>query len=120
MKFSEYVKQTLQSDVANVKQRKSQKEILQGYTVEEQGIPDISESYITFRSPDGKSFSLNKSLLSRHILLLGGIGVGKTNTFNHLIHELFKKDYSETKDNVTVIFDTKEIFSGSSILPEIL
>lgn len=110
MKFSEYVKQTLQSDVANVKQRKSQKEILQGYTVEEQGIPDISEPYITFRAPDGKSFSLNKSLLSRHILLLGGIGVGKTNTFNHLIHELFKKDYSETKDNVTVIFDTKGDF----------
>ena len=111
MKFSEYIEQFLQENIIEEKnKKKSNKEILQGYIVAEQKIPDIAEPYITFKSQKGDKFSLNKNLLSRHILLLGGIGVGKTNTFNHLIRELFSKNYSETKNNVTVIFDTKGDF----------
>lgn len=110
MNFEEFIQQSVKKSTEDQVGKRSNKEILQGYTISEQGIPDIPESYITFRSPKGDSFSLSRGLLSRHILLLGGIGVGKTNTFNHLIRELFTKDYSETKDNVTVIFDTKGDF----------
>lgn len=110
MEFEEFIKQSLRDTAKETNRIKSNKEILQGYTVSEQEIPDIPNPYITFRSPKGKGFSLNKKLLSRHILLLGGIGVGKTNTFNHLIRELFMKDNRETEENVTVIFDTKGDF----------
>lgn len=110
MNFEEFIQQSVQNGTKDSAGKRSNKEILQGYTISEQGIPDISERYITFRSPDGSQFSLSRGLLSRHILLLGGIGVGKTNTFNHLIRDLFTKEYSETKDNVTVIFDTKGDF----------
>lgn len=41
--------------------------------------------------------------LSRHMLLLGGIGTGKSNAFNHLIKALRR---TMTQDDVMVIFDT--------------
>lgn len=110
MDFREFIDRSLQADKKIDNKKKSHKEILQGYTIANQSIPQIEKPYITFHSKDGSSFSLNKSLLSRHILLLGGIGVGKTNTFNHLLRDLFGKDNEEVKDNVTVIFDTKGDF----------
>lgn len=110
MDFREFIDQTLQAGKEEDNKKKSHKEILQGYTISNQPIPQIENPYITFMSKDGSNFSLNKSLLSRHILLLGGIGVGKTNTFNHLLKDLFGKRIEEIKDNVTVIFDTKGDF----------
>ena len=47
------------------------------------------------------------SLLSRHILLLGGIGTGKSNAFNFLIRDCLG---SLTTDDVVIIFDTKGDF----------
>lgn len=110
MDFREFIDQSLKTDKEKDNKKSSYKEILQGYTIANQPIPQIEKPYITFNSNDGSSFSLNKSLLSRHILLLGGIGVGKTNTFNHLLRDLFEKRIEEVKDNVTVIFDTKGDF----------
>lgn len=110
MDFREFIDQSLQACKEKDDKKSSHKEILQGYTIANQPIPQIDKAYITFKSNDGSSFSLNKSLLSRHILLLGGIGVGKTNTFNHLLRDLFSKSVEEIKDNVTVIFDTKGDF----------
>ena len=83
MEFREFIDRSLQNSKEEDSKKNSHKEILQGYTIANQPIPQIDKAYITFNSKDGSSFSLNKSLLSRHILLLGGIGVGKTNTFNH-------------------------------------
>ena len=110
MDFREFIDRSLQDNKEKDNKKNSHKEILQGYTIANQAIPQIEKPYITFHSKDGNSFSLNKPLLSRHILLLGGIGVGKTNTFNHLLRDLFGKGIEEVKDNVTVIFDTKGDF----------
>ena len=45
--------------------------------------------------------------LSRHMLLLGGIGTGKSNAFNLIIRQLRR---TMTQDDVMVIFDTKGDF----------
>lgn len=47
---------------------------------------------------------ISEDLLSKHILLLGGIGSGKTSTINTLTYELRAR---MTGDDVMVIFDTK-------------
>ena len=53
------------------------------------------------------SFTLSENLLSRHLLLVGGIGSGKTNTFNHIMRSLS----SQLKQNdVMIVFDTKGDF----------
>ena len=50
---------------------------------------------------------LDEGLLSRHIMLLGGIGTGKTNAFYQLMRQLRG---SMTADDVMVVFDTKGDF----------
>lgn len=50
---------------------------------------------------------LSSDILSRHIMMLGGIGTGKTNTFFQMIDQL---RYSMNDDDVMVIFDTKGDF----------
>lgn len=47
------------------------------------------------------------SLLSRHIMLLGGIGTGKTNAFFQIVSQINK---NITPDDVMIIFDTKGDF----------
>jgi len=49
----------------------------------------------------------NDDLLSRHILFLGGIGTGKTNSFFQLINQL---RHQLTADDVMIIFDSKGDF----------
>lgn len=60
-------------------------------------------------SPDGKDLyvPVDDNLLSRHMMLLGGIGTGKTNAFNQIIGQL--RD-SMTRDDIMIIFDTKGDF----------
>lgn len=57
---------------------------------------------------DGASRPLNipvgEQMLSRHILMLGGIGTGKSNGFCHLIRNI---RHSMGSDDVMVVFDTK-------------
>lgn len=53
-------------------------------------------------SRDELCFSEN--LLSKHFLIIGGIGSGKTNLFKYIIHSLSE---SMTNQDVMVIFDTK-------------
>lgn len=50
---------------------------------------------------------LNEDLLSKHILLLGGIGMGKTNTIYQIIAQLRQ---NMTPNDVMLIFDTKGDF----------
>ena len=50
---------------------------------------------------------VDENLLSRHMVLLGGIGTGKTNTFNQIIGQLRQ---SMTQDDIMIIFDTKGDF----------
>lgn len=50
---------------------------------------------------------LDHDLLSRHMMLLGGIGTGKTNTFNQIIRQL---RHTMTQEDIMIIFDTKGDF----------
>ena len=52
--------------------------------------------------------------LSRHMLLLGGIGTGKSNAFNHIIKSIRR---TLTQDDVMVIFDTKGDFYNEFYRP---
>ena len=52
-------------------------------------------------------FILTEKLLSQHLLLLGGIGSGKTNTFNQILQSLIPQ---MTNRDVMLIFDTKGDF----------
>lgn len=49
----------------------------------------------------------NNDLLSRHILFLGGIGTGKTNSYFQLINQL---QHQLTENDVMIIFDSKGDF----------
>ena len=74
--------------------------------------PDISQQYI-FTLPgttnDGAEayLPITEATLSKHIMLLGGIGTGKSNAFYHIISRLQDKT---TANDVMVIFDTKGDF----------
>lgn len=57
---------------------------------------------------------LDNELLSKHVLLLGGIGSGKTNAMKHLISQLRN---NAAPDDVFVIFDTKGDFLRSFYRP---
>lgn len=62
---------------------------------------------LTGSTEDGTARSvipITEQLMSRHILLLGGIGSGKTNAFNFLVRNIRS---SIDKDDVVVIFDSK-------------
>ena len=50
---------------------------------------------------------VSENVLSRHLLLIGGIGTGKTNAFFQIVSQLKDK---LTKDDVMIIFDTKGDF----------
>lgn len=53
------------------------------------------------------NFVLNEKLLSQHLLLVGGIGSGKTNTLNHIINSISSQLGVQ---DVMIIFDTKGDF----------
>jgi hypothetical protein len=52
-------------------------------------------------------FSISEEMLSKHLLLVGGTGSGKTNLFYHIVKQL-KKNLN--KDDVMLIFDSKGDF----------
>ncbi|MCL2849926.1 MAG: type IV secretion system DNA-binding domain-containing protein [Micrococcales bacterium] len=60
-------------------------------------------------SPDGQmpTVPISHDVLSRHMMLLGGIGTGKTNAFLQIVYQL---RHTMTPDDVMIIFDTKGDF----------
>ncbi len=54
--------------------------------------------------PDKYYFSLNDRKLSKHILMLGGPGAGKTNVFKLILRQLREKQNS---NDIYIVFDTK-------------
>lgn len=66
---------------------------------------------ITFNGKNGDNlpdkFILTEKLLSQHLMLIGGIGSGKTNTFNQILQNIVPQ--LSAKD-VMIIFDTKGDF----------
>lgn len=53
------------------------------------------------------NFVMSESLFSQHLMLIGGIGSGKTNTFNQLLQDIVPQ---LTSKDVMIIFDTKGDF----------
>ncbi len=59
------------------------------------------------RAGQACTLPLSSDLLSKHVMLLGGIGSGKTNVFNQLISEI---NAGLSQNDVMIIFDTKGDF----------
>ena len=57
---------------------------------------------------------MDEELLSRHMMLLGGIGTGKTNAFYQIISQLRR---GMTDQDVMIVFDTKGDFYQSFYRP---
>lgn len=76
-------------------------------------IPSIktNKPQVVLNGTDGNGTSvaipLDSNILSKHIMLLGGIGTGKTNAFFQIINQLNR---NMTSDDVMIIFDTKGDF----------
>jgi len=66
---------------------------------------------IEFKGKNGMgmpdSFILTEKLLSQHLMLIGGIGSGKTNTFNQILGNIVPQ---LSAHDVMIIFDTKGDF----------
>ena len=72
--------------------------------------PDAPRSTVRIGGKhNGKSafFSISEEVLSKHVLLVGGTGSGKTNLFYHIVSQL-KSTLSQ--DDVMLIFDSKGDF----------
>lgn len=84
------------------------KTVLQGSTVEKNGLPPRASNPAvtlkgTFRGSRA-AFDLTEDVLSKHMMLIGGTGCGKSTLFYHLIHQIRAK---MTEQDVMIIFDTK-------------
>ncbi|MCM1236410.1 MAG: ATP-binding protein [Ruminococcus flavefaciens] len=55
-------------------------------------------------------FGISEDILSKHLLLVGGTGSGKTNLFYHVVKQL-KENLN--KDDVMLIFDSKGCASSA-------
>lgn len=60
------------------------------------------------------SFLLDEDILSKHSLLIGGTGCGKTTLFYHMISQVKQK---MTQDDVMIIFDSKGDFYSKFAAP---
>lgn len=72
--------------------------------------PDIPLAVVRIPGSFNKKptpFGLSKEMLSKHILLVGGTGSGKTNLFYHIVKQLKRK---MTEDDTLLIFDSKGDF----------
>lgn len=86
-------------------------DVIHGATYKD--IPVPSSCYKPIVTFYGKSdnartnFSINEDILSKHSLLIGGTGCGKTNLFFHFVSQIKKK---MTANDVMIIFDSKGDF----------
>ena len=70
-------------------------------------IPDNTKTIVSLPSKKGKVIRLTEEMLSKHLLFIGGIGCGKTNTINFCIDGIIR---NMNNDDVLIIFDTKGDF----------
>lgn len=83
------------------------KQSLYGSILSKSRPPYIQDAKVVIDGTSGgerATFSMTENMLSRHMMLIGGTGCGKTNTFFHLIRQIKS---SMTPDDVMIIFDTK-------------
>lgn len=82
--------------------------MLHGSTLDKNALPPRAERpFVTLTGVYGgkrASFDLTEDTLSKHMMLIGGTGCGKSTLFYHLIHQIRAK---MTEQDVMLIFDTK-------------
>ena len=61
--------------------------------------------FVLLGEKEGDQIPISKDLLSKHILVIGGIGTGKTNTINLLLRNLMG---TMNENDVMIIFDPKK------------
>ena len=84
--------------------------ILNGSLLQSNPFPQITNAKITIPGTYNNTscnLGLSNDILSKHVMLIGGTGCGKTNTFYHMVSSLKKQ---MTKDDVMIIFDSKDDF----------
>ena len=92
--------------------RNSKSEVINGNCLQNV-VPELPNEpcpvYLAGKSGYGQwaRVGLTKSILSKHIMLLGGIGTGKTNAFFQIVDQL---DHQIRPEDVVIIFDTKGDF----------
>lgn len=91
---------------ASLPENTMERRVLLGDSVHDRLAPPhtLSEALAAFYSPEGHAFGLDADRLSKHLLLLGGIGSGKTNAVNLLLSQLLRQ---LTGQDVMLIFDAK-------------
>ena len=85
-------------------------QIIFGTSVINNEPPTVKDPTVFFpgRAMTGQSgFQINDDIMSKHILLLGGSGCGKTNSFCYTVKALRE---SMNGEDIAIIFDTKGEF----------
>lgn len=62
------------------------------------------DAFVKLPDKRGVSFALTETMLSKHLLLLGGIGSGKTNVFNFILKDMIAH---QSNSDLIFVFDTK-------------
>lgn len=87
------------------------KNVIQGNSVSKNVLPGMPKnpSLILHGEFNGNpaSFGMGEDIISKHMMLVGGTGCGKSTLFYHIIEQLKKK---MTDDDVMIIFDSKGDF----------
>lgn len=87
------------------------KTVLQGNAVSKTGLPKASGTPALILKGEFNekpaSFGLGEDVISKHMMLVGGTGCGKSTLFYHIIEQLKRK---MTPDDVMIIFDSKGDF----------
>lgn len=91
-------------------------EIIDGDTFDKNPPKFIKNPLIKFEGEGVcQRIGFDENMLSTHVMILGGIGTGKSNTFYHAIKQLREK---MTDNDVVIIFDTKGDFLKRFKKPE--
>lgn len=111
---AEDTKSALEND--NIRMSK----VLFGNELHREDIPalNVDTPYITLNGKDGAGnpakIPFSEGTLGRHIMLIGGIGTGKTNAINQVLAQI-REVIQE--DSVAVVFDTKGDFLNTFYEP---
>ena len=87
-----------------------EQQVIFGTSVLDNRVVSAADGWIHFPGKGyggSTEFAIDNGILSKHLLLLGGSGCGKTNTFFYLIETIREK---MTENDVAIIFDTKGEF----------
>ena len=94
--------------------------VLFGNELHTKDIPELNvdSPYITLKGKDGAGnpaqIPFSEGTLGRHIMLIGGIGTGKTNAINQVLAQM--RDVIG-QDSVAIVFDTKGDFLNTFYEP---